>query len=74
LSISGYVLAEFLLPKIYSGLWDARLRAPRVSMPKATVNHDCHSMFRQHNIGSSGQILPVQPKPVSEPMKQAPNH
>jgi len=42
-------------------------------MPEAAVNKDHGPVFRQNNIGCSGQIPAMQPEPISDCMESGPD-
>jgi len=67
LSVPNSVLLDFARPK-----FDVRLRKLRtatpVSVPKAAVDENRDSMLRKNEVGASGEIRPMQPKPEAEAM------
>ena len=40
-------------------------------MPETAVHKNRYAKFWENDVGLSGQVLPVQPKPVAEAMKKA---
>jgi hypothetical protein len=40
-------------------------------MPETTVHKNHYAVFRENDVGLSGQVFPVQAKPVAEAMKKA---
>ncbi len=53
-SISLFVLLEFLLPEIRSGLGNRRSGAIWMLVPEAAVNEDCLFSPRENDIGLAG--------------------
>ncbi len=44
-----------------------------MAVPEASVDEDDHVATRENDVGLAGQIVPVKPKPIPEPMQQAAN-
>lgn len=44
-----------------------------VTMPEATVDEHYLSLLHEHQVRGAGEIRPVQPEPVSEAMRKAPD-
>jgi hypothetical protein len=42
-------------------------------MPETAVHKNHYAVFWKNDIGLSGKVLPVQPKPVAEAMKNTPD-
>jgi hypothetical protein len=47
--------------------------AATVAMPKATMYQNSRLQLDQDNVRLAGQILPVQPEPVSHPVEDLPD-
>ncbi len=58
-SVAGNIQCKLHGPKDNSGLWSRRLSAALVPMPEATVHENSQSMSREHEIGTTRQILAV---------------
>lgn len=72
LLISGYILAEFLVPELPVRLRISGESATRMPVPEATVNENHGPVFRQHDVRGSRQITAVQSKTIPKLVQHLP--
>ena len=59
---------DFLAPEILPGRWPAE-EMTIMPVPEAPMNKNNGMVARENQIGTAGQVFPVQSKPESFPMK-----
>jgi hypothetical protein len=65
--VTFFVPAYLLPPKISVGLWQLKIFAAVVTVPKATVDKDARAVLPQHQVGMTGETRVVET--VAETMK-----
>ena len=71
--IPSDILSELPRPETDSGLGCIGVPAAFVAMPEATVDEDHQPPPREHEIGATGQVLPVQPETEAELVRNSAN-
>src|ERR1043165_2660520 len=71
--IARGIAFKFRQPPYTSIRWRGAVFTAAVSMPKAAVNEDDGLVFRENDVGASGEFFSVQTKTVAEPMQQRAN-
>lgn len=72
-SVSTPVGIELVPPERGARHWVGRKLAARVTMPETTVRESPTLDSRRHNVGTPGQVAPMQPKAESQSMKNFPD-
>lgn len=68
--VTFFIPGELLVPEFQIALWCVGKGAALMPVPEAAVNIDRGSIFRQHDIGSTGYVLAIQSKPIAEIVQQ----
>lgn len=67
LFVALFVPAYLLPPKISVGLWQLKIFAAVVTVPKASVDEDAGAILPQHQVGMTGETRVVEA--IAEAMK-----
>lgn len=71
--VAGDVSSKLRLPEVASGLGHDFAVTTSVTMPVAAVNKDYCIVLGQHDVRFPGELLSVQPEPITEPMHSPSN-
>lgn len=69
--VSFNIFSKLFIPKFGSSRRGRCITAARVTMPKAAMNEDNCSPFRQHDIGPARKMASVKPKAQALCMKRS---
>jgi len=71
--VIGGVAGKFLLPELFVCGGRGGVFAALVPVPEASMNEDDGFVFRQDDVGFSGEIFHMQSEPVSGPVQHGPD-
>lgn len=74
LCVPRHVAVDLLVPERCIPSWSLCSTTPLVPMPEASVHENHRPVFRQHNIGTPGEIPSMQPVPITHRMQHRPHN